>query len=1152
MPLFFKYFIASVTLGFLLPFTATAQSNAQQQGLRCKSVVITQNTLELDTLSIVPNTISFSDTALRWHYDWNTNQITLLNAIIGETLFVCYRTFPFLINKKYFNRSIIKYDSGYYAPEMVRERSLAQLQIREKREELFASPGLNKSGNITRGISFGNTQNVFVNSSLNLQLEGKISENIQLKAVLSDQNVPFQPEGNTQQVQDFDRVYVELAAPKGKLAAGDIVLKNPNNSYFSRYLKNVQGGQFTANYGKKGYESQTQISAAIAKGKFRSYFITVQDGVQGPYRLTGSNNESFIIVLANSEKIWLDGKQLERGFNYDYVIDYNNAEITFNTNVVITQFSRVRVDFEYAERNYNRTILQAGHTQQVKKWKFAVNHYQESDNPNRPLSFQLDTATSRQLAAAGNVQQAIVNSAVVVPFTEEQILYIKKDTLGDSIFVFTAQPQARVFRVVFSQVGQGNGAYRQITGVANGRIFEWVGQGNGDFEPVLRIPLPNKKTMTTFQTNYQIDSLQNINLEVALSEFDRNRYSSLGQQENSGQALRLNYHNAGTPMQIAKQTFTFAPIFNYELVGKNFNAIDRFREVEFDRNWSANEGDTLRANDHLIEMGFKLQKNEYNKLFYKSAYRNKMPNISGWQHQAALHKSLKRVQTEIDWFQMNGIKQFENTKWQRLSTKIYLKKYLSPGYQFQLDKNVITASQSPDSVLRTAMNFESHTLFLKNADTAKTNFHVNYTWRNDYLPVEGRMNTAFFTQTAQATLKQNSEKAGTLQTNVTYRNLQNQLFNSANEETVMGRIDWQIDAFRKIIRSELTLVANTGRELRREYQFIRVLQPGEGTHQWIDFNENGIKELDEFVEATRPEDRLYIKIFVPTNKFITAYSNEMNYRLIITPPATWKKGNNVLYKNLAKFSLNTNWTAGNKTTSQDIFARFLPIYNLRDEELLTTKSSIRSTLFFNRANPNYGGDLQYINQARKQLLTNGFEKANNEEIKLNTRINIKQMFNLQTTLLRGQKLRSSDFLQNRNYTILENTVSPELSWQPNGVWRITGGYGFSQKSNILKTENPEKALVSRWTGELRYSKVGQRMIQATISYVQIRFENGSVQSPLAYEMLEALLPGSNWTWNLNWQQKLFNGLQLTVSYDGRKSETQRTVHLARMQVSALF
>jgi hypothetical protein len=53
-------------------------------------------------------------------------------------------------------------------------------------------------------------------------------------------------------------------------------------------------------------------------------------------------------------------------------------------------------------------------------------------------------------------------------------------------------------------------------------------------------------------------------------------------------------------------------------------------------------------------------------------------------------------------------------------------------------------------------------------------------------------------------------------------------------------------------------------------------------------------------------------------------------------------------------------------------------------------------------------------------------------------------------------------------------------------------------------------------------------------------------------MLEALLPGSNWTWNLNWQQKLFNGLQLTVSYDGRKSESQRTVHLARMQVSALF
>jgi uncharacterized protein (DUF2237 family) len=53
-------------------------------------------------------------------------------------------------------------------------------------------------------------------------------------------------------------------------------------------------------------------------------------------------------------------------------------------------------------------------------------------------------------------------------------------------------------------------------------------------------------------------------------------------------------------------------------------------------------------------------------------------------------------------------------------------------------------------------------------------------------------------------------------------------------------------------------------------------------------------------------------------------------------------------------------------------------------------------------------------------------------------------------------------------------------------------------------------------------------------------------------MLEALKPGDNYTWTVNWQEKLTSGLQLTFSYEGRKSELINAVHLGRMQLSALF
>jgi len=59
---------------------------------------------------------------------------------------------------------------------------------------------LYKIGILKRGISSGNTQNIFVNSPLNLQLEGAIADNLNIRASNTDKNVPLQSEGNTQQI----------------------------------------------------------------------------------------------------------------------------------------------------------------------------------------------------------------------------------------------------------------------------------------------------------------------------------------------------------------------------------------------------------------------------------------------------------------------------------------------------------------------------------------------------------------------------------------------------------------------------------------------------------------------------------------------------------------------------------------------------------------------------------------------------------------------------------------------------------------------------------------------------------------------------------------------------------------------------------------
>jgi hypothetical protein len=1196
-----KHFI--IIALFLCFYGKTYRIAAQNlSNLRCKTFVFNNLPIQLDSLSIIPESIvSKSSQLFTIHYNLNTNQVTLKPlqnspSFLGQEITLCYRVFPFLFTQKHFNRSQIKYDSGQYSQAIALKYPN---QKPDERAELFKADKLTKNGSITRGISLGNRQDVFVNSALNLQLEGQLSDDIQVTAVLSDQNVPFQPEGNTQRLQEFDRIFIKLSHKYGALSAGDIIFQN-RDSHFLKFYKNVLGGMIeikkpliapqapkekapqppkgelkqmpqTPPLGAGGLSGLSGlVGFSIAKGRFHSQIVEVQEGVQGAYRLRGANNERFIVVIANAEKVFLDGKLLTRGFNYDYVIDYNTAEITFTNQVVITRYTRVRVDFEYSVQNYSRSIITANLEQQVKKWTFAGNFYREKDDESNPL---LQTLTANDLQLLRNASDTATTvfakgEVYVRDFQQDRVLYYKADTIiNNQTYQFFRRADRQydsLFSVVFSEVGFGRGDYVIGNPTANGRTYQWISPTNGisqgNYAPIRLLITPNQKQMITLASTYKILPTTKFFVEGALSNNNRNLFAENRSQNIDGNAIKIGLLKTQTPKtkadSIQKWLLTWG--VDYEYNSNFFSPIDRFRYIEFDRDWGAINATQTLAADHILNTQAKIQKNMYNYVALQHTRRQRGEVINGFQQTAIVAKSFKNLYTQFNLFWLQNTQNIQNNpqniSWWRINSDIFYKfPKIITGYQYNLDKNEIKKANT-DSVLSTAMNFIEHKIYVRQGDSAKWTYQTDFALRTDKLPFNGNLLDNTNAQTLNIAIKK-QQNAKLFNFVFTYRNLENLQFDSLKnlpkvEETVMGRIDWNTSFWKENIKSELTLASATARELKREFRFILV-NTGTGTHTWRDDNQNGQQELNEFYLAVNPDEKNYIKLFTPTDEYIPAFSNNFTYRLNITLPKTWQQKKGFL-KTVSKLSAVASWAANKKITDNNFLSRFLPFSNLVDDKFLQSKQDvIRATIFYNRTSPAFGLEFGYFNSGQKQLLTNGFESRATQEWQALMRRNFGTKLNAKIALITDQKQNLSDFLENRNYLISGWQLKPEIAYQPSQAFRLTTTYIHHQKSNIFAENSTEKAQVNEFSTEIRWAEAVKRTLTSRFRLIHIDFV-GEANSPVGYEMLEALQRGVNLTWSINWQQRLSNGLQLTVIYDGRKSENQAVAHVGRVQMTALF
>ena len=1070
---------------------------------------------------------------------------------------VSFKYYPFSLRRFYNDKAVQPLDSSILDDESSNQFSVFSSSDQTKRS---TGSELQQRGSLSRGIIVGTNQDFALESGLDFELSGKLTDDVTISAVLTDKSIPIQPDGTTQNLKEFDKVFIQVQAPNTTIEMGDVDI-SMEKSTFAKLNRRLQGaaGYNTSNY------TNLSAAASVVRGVFKSVNFQGLEGVQGPYRLTGNENEEFVIILAGTERVYINGQLVQRGEDGDYIIDYGLGEIYFTNNLLIKDETRIVVEYEYIDQNFNRTLVAAQGEGSLVNDRFTIGAtvIRQADGNNLLSQQTLTESDIDILRQAGDDRNAArVSGAERIDPEEENVnvLYAQVDTVvnGQTYTIFKNIPGSEnaVFRVRFSNVGEFQGSYRRAGTSVNGLLFEWVGPNRGDYEPFRNLPAPIEQQMAAINTTFSLSDNIRLFGEWAVSDYDQNRFSALDDQDNVDHSylggVQIDSLKTGTGMFSLKAERRFS--------GSNFEFFERTRDVEFDRKWNLSSFE--KSQETINEMVARYDFNSNSSINGEYGLIERF-GFSAQRQASAFETENEngfRLKYRQDWIQSEDDLQMNEGTWFRQQARIsnqFTRKSSEhsfiPYMSFEHETRVQRDQQS-DSLTNQSLRFYEIAPGVR-YEANKWLLDYSVAYRNSFRVFENRLSdeAASVQQSLQIDLFPSN--FFTTQNKIAIRNKEYtsdfREQGNTNKNSLLIRSNTSYSSISENWDGNLLYEVNTQQQALLQETFIEV-GPEIGQYVWDDLNDDGVEQLDEFFLELTPNEGTYIRQLLPSDELFPVIDLRVRLRNEIKPFGYLRAEGN-LNRFLNQITLRSRFDiAENSTTSEIRDIYFLNISTFRDSATtIQGRFALEKELDLFPEFNKYDLSIRY-NQLRSLVRRSSeLQTLYQDAFAVDMGYEITSTIEGESKIVSATNRTTSNSISNRNFNIISKTYEQSFGATVNRSWRTGIIISYSEKEDIIIESNKVEVQIVKIRNTNRFFL--WRKVQANSSF-EIRNVsiNGSTNAVGNFELTEGSGSGTHAIWPLSSSYRVSNLIRLNFMYDGRTVKDRTAIHTAKLTLKATF